>query len=486
VTERSSLEPDRETLAAWLRAFEDAALDFLDRLPQSHARGTLGPAGDAIAEETTRPIGETPYPGGATELAALLVRAADAALNTTGPGYLAYIPGGGLPATAVANLIADVLNRYTGLVPAAPALTRLENDVLRWLANEFGYGPGAGGLLTSGGSLSQLSAIITARHARFGDVAVPADATAYTSNQAHRSVSKALRLAGHATSALRTVGVDARLRMDPAALDAAVRRDREDGRQPFLVVAAAGTTNTGAVDPLPAIADVCAGHGLWLHVDGAYGGAFVLCPEGKAALAGIERADSITFDPHKGMFLPYGTGALLAKDGAALRRAHQDDAAYLQDLELDRSLAASPAEYGPELSRPFRGIRLWLPLMLHGARAFREALSEKLALARALHDGLVREPGIEVLDEPQLSIVAFRARRAPGETLAAWNARNESWMDAINARGRVMVSSTLLETPEGPAFTPRACVLSFRTHRDRIAALLEDAPATLPPAPTAR
>lgn len=486
MTERSSLEPDRETLAAWLRAFEDAALGFLDRLPESHARGTLGPAGDAIAEETTRPIGEEPYGGGAQELAALLVRAADAALNTTGPGYLAYIPGGGLPATAVADLVGDLLNRYTGLVPAAPALTRLENDVLRWLTNEFGYGPGAGGLLTSGGSLSQLSAIITARHARFGDVAVPADATAYTSSQAHRSVSKALRLAGHATSALRTVAVDARLRMDPAALDAAVRRDREDGRQPFLVVAAAGTTNTGAIDPLPALADVCAAHGLWLHVDGAYGGAFVLCPEGRTALAGIERADSITFDPHKGMFLPYGTGALLVKDGGALRRAHQDDAAYLQDLELDRSLAASPAEYGPELSRPFRGIRLWLPLMLHGARAFREALSEKLALARELHDGLVRQPGIEVLDEPQLSIVAFRARRGPGETLAAWNARNEAWMDAINARGRVMVSSTLLDTSEGPAFTPRACVLSFRTHRDRIAALLEDAPATLPPVPTAR
>ena len=479
--EPGGLEPDRETLESWLRTFADAAFDHLDRLPTVSAEGYVGPEGAAIAEAISRPIPEEPFGGGPTALAALLVQAAEGGLNTIGPGYLAYIPGGGLPATAIASLVADLLNRYTGLVPAAPGLMRLESDVLRWLANEFGYGPGAAGLLTSGGSLSQLAAMVTARHARFGDVAVPADARAYTSSQAHRSVAKALRLAGHGSEALRTVAVDDRWRMDPAALAEAVKRDRASGLRPFLVVAAAGTTNTGAIDPLPAIADVCAEHGLWLHVDGAYGGAFVLCPEGRAALRGIERADSITFDPHKGMFLPYGTGALLVREGEALRRAHHDEADYLQDLELDLHSGAdmSPAEHGPELSRPFRGLRLWLPLMLHGARAFREALSEKLALARSLHEGLARLADVEIVDPPQLSIVAFRARRRRGEPLTAWNARNEAWMDAINARGRVLLSSTLLSAAEGPAFTLRACVLSFRTHADRIAALLEDAPATL-------
>jgi aromatic-L-amino-acid decarboxylase len=480
-SEHDALEPDRETLASWLRTFADAALDHLDRLPTTSAAGRVGAEGAAIAQAVSRPIPEEPFAGGAAELAALLTRAAEAALNTIGPGYLAYIPGGGLPASAIANLVGDLLNRYTGLVPAAPALARLESDVLRWLASEFGYGPDAAGLLTSGGSLSQLSAMVTARHARFGDVAVPADACAYTSTQAHRSVAKALRLAGHGSDALRTVAVDDRWRMDPGALAEAVTRDRARGLQPFLVVAAAGTTNTGAVDPLPALADVCAEHGLWLHVDGAYGGAFVLCPEGRAALRGIERADSITFDPHKGLFLPYGTGALLVRDGAALRRAHRDDADYLQDLELELHSGAdmSPAEHGPELSRPFRGLRLWLPLMLHGARAFRDALSEKLALARTLHDGLARLAEVEIVDPPQLSIVAFRARRGRGEPLAAWNARNEAWMDAINASGHVLLSSTLLPSAEGPLFTLRACVLSFRTHADRIGALLEDAPATL-------
>jgi aromatic-L-amino-acid decarboxylase len=473
------LEPDRATLAAWVDTFTRAALDHVEGLGTRSAAGRVGPEGEAVADAVSRPIPEEPHEGGAAALAALVMRSVEGALNTAGPGYLAYIPGGGLPATAIADFVADVTNRYTGLAMAAPGPMRLEADVLRWLAREFGYGPGAAGLLTSGGSLSQLSAIVTARHARFGDACVPADACGYTSTQAHRSVAKSWRLSGHASATLATVAVDGRLRMDAAALAAGVRRDRDHGRQPYLVVASAGTTNTGAVDPLPEIADVCAEHGLWLHVDGAYGGAFVLCPEGRALLAGIERANSITFDPHKGMFLPYGTGVLLVKDGAALRRAHQDEAHYLQDLGESAGADLSPAACGPELSRPFRGLRLWLPLMLHGARAFREALAEKLALARAAHEGLARLQALEIVDPPQLSTVAFRARRRDGEPLDAWNARNESLLDAINGRGRVWLSSTLLDTPAGPAFTLRACVLSFRTHADRVDALVADAAAAL-------
>jgi aromatic-L-amino-acid decarboxylase len=473
------LEPDRATLASWIDAFARAALDHLDGLASGSAAGRVGAEGTAIGNEVSRPIPEEPFAGGASGLAALVMRSVEGALNTAGPGYLAYIPGGGLPATALADFVADVTNRYTGLTMAAPGPARLEADVLRWLAHEFGYGRDAAGLLTSGGSLSQLSAIVTARHARFGDACVPADACAYTSAQAHRSVAKSWRLSGHASTTLSIVGVDERLRMDPAALVAAVRHDRDHGRQPYLVVASAGTTNTGAVDPLPAIADVCAEHGLWLHVDGAYGGAFVLCPEGRRRLAGIERAHSITIDPHKGLFLPYGTGVLLVREGAALRRAHQDEADYLQDLGERGDADLSPAACGPELSRPFRGLRLWLPLLLHGARAFREALSEKLLLADVLHEGLARLDGVEIVDPPQLSTVAFRARRRAGEALAAWNARNESFLDGINAQGRVWLSSTMLDTPEGPAFTLRACVLSFRTHRDRVDALLADAPEAL-------
>jgi aromatic-L-amino-acid decarboxylase len=477
------LEPDRATAEAWLEVFSRLILDHIEGLPTRAAVGQIGAEGHRIAASLSVPIPEEPLSGGAPRLAALLEQAVDASFNTAGPGYLAYIPGGGLYATALADLVADGLNRFTGLAAAAPALCRLEADVLDWLARSFGYGPAAAGLFTSGGSLANFSAIVTARHQAFGESGELARAAAYTSTQAHHSIAKALGLAGVPPSNLRAVAVDARFRMEPEALRAAIRADRDRGYRPFLVVAAAGTTNTGAVDPLGPIAEVCAEERVWLHVDGAYGGAFVLCDEGRATLAGIERADSITFDPHKGMFLPYGTGCLLVRDGAKLRAAHHTGAAYLQDVEALGFGAPSPGELGPELSRPYRGLRLWLPLMLHGAAAFRSALAEKLVLARSFHAGLLalvaQGAGLEIVDGPQLSIVPFRLARSRGEALADWNRRNARCLDAINARGRVYLSSTLLPVGDGDAFTLRVCVLSFRTHAARIDAAIEDVAAAL-------
>jgi aromatic-L-amino-acid decarboxylase len=255
---------------------------------------------------------------------------------------------------------------------------------------------------------------------------------------------------------------------------------------PLAVVSAAGTTNSGAIDPLADIAELCRREGVWHHVDAAYGGAFVLCDEGRRRLAGIEAADSITFDPHKGMFLPYGTGCLLVRDGERLRAAHHMHAPYLQDFDaLDRAgEPPSPTEYGPELSRDFRGLRLWLPLVLHGAGAFRRALTEKLELAQRLHDGLAAiDPPLEIVDPPQLSVVTWRTPRRAGETVARWNARNAAMLARVNARGRVHLSSTVLPSPGDPgpdgaageaAFTQRACVLSFRTHARHVDACIED------------
>src|SRR6185295_8985183 len=170
-------------------------------------------------------------------------------------------------------------------------------------------------------------------------------------------------------------------------------QDRAAGLRPFLIVASAGTTNTGAVDPLPALADIAAGEGLWLHVDGAYGGFFVLTERGRRTFAGIERADTITLDPHKGMFLPYGTGCLLAKDRGTLRRAHSMPAEYLPAMS-DEADRVDFSEISPELSRDYRGLRVWLPLQLRGTRVFREALDEKLDLAAWAHEELRRVEGI--------------------------------------------------------------------------------------------
>jgi len=477
----TALEPDRATRERWLRTLAGLVEEHLEGLEHAPAVGATGEAARAIVRESHLPVPEEPLPGGIERAAAIIRRAAEASYNTPGPGYLAYIPGGGLFAAALADLVSNSLNRYTGIAAPAPALLALEAEVLAWLAREFGYGPEAAGLFTTGGSLANWTAIVTARHAAFGDSGDFRGATAYTSGEAHHSITKALRLAGIPPANLRAVDVDDRFRMSADDLRVRIREDRRQGRRPFLVVAAAGTTNTGAIDPLEAIAEVCAEEKLWLHVDGAYGGAFVLCGSGRPLLAGISRADSLVFDPHKGMFLPYGTGCLLVRDGATLRAAHAESAAYLQDISRDPDLPPSPSEHGPELSRDFRGLRVWLPLVLHGARAFREALEEKLALARAFHDGLVRLRAahfpIEIVDEPQLSVVPFRLERRGGEGLGNWNRRNAAFLQAINARKRVFLSSTLLPGRGGHEFTLRVCVLSFRTHAPRIAQALEDVAA---------
>jgi aromatic-L-amino-acid decarboxylase len=245
--------------------------------------------------------------------------------------------------------------------------------------------------------------------------------------------------------------------MEVDALGRAIADDRAGGLTPFAVVASAGTTNTGAIDSIDAIADVAGAEGLWLHVDGAYGGFFQLTDRGRERFRGIERADSITLDPHKGMFLPYGTGALVVRDGAKLRDAHHiGTSAYLQDLAADAHIP-NFAEYSAELSRDFRGLRVWFPLKLHGVSAFREALDEKLDLTEHLYESLKAIPELELPWQPELTVVAFRLRDGD-------DAANRRLLDAINDSKRVFLSSTVLDD----RFTVRACILSHRTHRDRI------------------
>jgi glutamate/tyrosine decarboxylase-like PLP-dependent enzyme len=479
---RDTLEPPRELQERWLDALARFTHDQLAGLERAPAAGPIGAEAMAIADEVSRPIAEEPLAGGIDAVIDVLQRAAGASLNAPGPGYLAYIPGGGIYAAALADFVANGLNRYTGMSAPAPALFRLELDVLGWLCQSFGYGSTARAVLTPGGSPANLAAVIAARHEHFGDAGNFERAIVYTSTQAHHSISKAVRLAGIPQANVRAIAVDDAFRLRTDALEHAIVEDRQRGLRPFLVIAAAGTTNTGAVDPLPSIADITARESLWLHVDGAYGGAFVLCEEGRRRLAGIERADSIAFDPHKGLFLPYGTGCLLVADGYKLRRAHHLDAEYLQDLS-GGDVSWSPAELGPELSRDFRGLRLWLPLMLHGAGAFRAALGEKLDLAERFVRGLdeLAQGGapISIVARPQLSTVAFRVQRRPGETLVDYNRRNVAFLAAINARQRVHLSSTLLPVEDGMAHTSRVCVLSFRTHARHIDRCLEDVKASL-------
>jgi aromatic-L-amino-acid decarboxylase len=399
------------------------------------------------------------HPGEFGPLLERASRAASAAYETAGPSYLAYIPGGGLFTAALGEFLASGLNRYTGKVTPAPALVALEASVLRWLCDIFDFPETAQGLLTTGGSIANLTALAAAR-ARHAEGETDR-ATVYVGEHAHGSLAKAARTIGIARPHLRMVRSTANLRLDLAHLRELIAADRAAGLIPTSICAAAGTTNTGTVDPLDEIAELAAEEGVWFHVDAAYGGFFQLTGRGRTRLAGIERADSITLDPHKSLFLPFGTGALVVRSADALRHAFAEGADYLQDLGESNGLPDFDS-LSVELSRDFRGLRLWLPLHLHGVAAFREQLDEKLDLARLAHETLAADPRLEVPWTPDLSVVAFRLRDGDDE-------EQLEFLERINASQRVLLSSTRLE---GKIYL-RLAILSFRTHEDRVREVLE-------------
>jgi aromatic-L-amino-acid/L-tryptophan decarboxylase len=444
------LDPSPEQMREMGEAALAYLVDFIRGLDDAPAENT------EHALELARELrAEPPEQGGPFEDVFAETREAVArTFEYAGPGYLAYIPGGGLFAAALGEFLAQGVNRYAGLWQPSPAVVQIEENVTRWLCSLFGYGASSQGILTSGGSLANFSAMVAARHAKLGEDFT--DGTYYVSEQAHASVTKAATLAGFTNRNVRIVPTDAELRMDPDALRRMVEEDRAAGLRPFLVGPSAGTTNTGAIDPLDAIADVAEANGMWMHVDGAYGGFFILTQRGRERFRGIERADSVTLYPHKGMFLPYGTGALVVRDGENLRQAHFEGAAYLQDLAPAGELP-NYNEYSAELSRDWRGLRVWLPLRLHGVSAFREALDEKLDLTEVLDEGLKAIPELELPWAPQLSVVAFRLRDRDDEA-------SRRLLERINASKRVFLSSTMIHG----RYTIRACIVSHRTHRDRI------------------
>ncbi len=376
------------------------------------------------------------------------------------PGYLAYIPGGGLFPAALADFISNTTNRYTGVWQASPALVTLEANALDWLREWMGFPPEARGLFTAGGSMATFNAILCARERHLG--AEIRRGVLYTSDQAHHSVLKSAKLAGIMPDRVRALPCDGDYRLPVGALREAIAKDRRDGLTPFAVVSSAGTTNTGAVDPLDAIADLCAAEGLWHHVDGAYGAFFYLCDELKPLLRGLPRADSLTLDPHKGMFLPYGTGALLVRDGSALRAAHEATADYLPAMPHPDDFY-DPSQHGPDLSRGFPGLRVWLSVKLFGSAAFRGAVTEKRALTLDAARRIAALPHVVMDAPPELSLFAFHLTW-PGATLEQEDAATRLLMDRTTGRGRVMITGAVARG----RYLGRVCVLSFRTHQGEI------------------
>ena len=396
----------------------------------------------------------------------LQTRVNRAGFNSASGGYLGYIPGGGIYEAALGDYAAAVTNVYAGIFHASPGAVRMENALIRWAGKLVGYESNFGGNLTSGGSLANLIAISAARTTKKIKGKDLHKSVIYTTRHTHHSNQKAIKICGMEECPIHYIELDENYRLDARHFEEQVKNDLQQGLRPFLVVGNAGSTNQGAVDPLHEISRIAKENDIWFHVDGAYGGFFLITDYGKRKLRGIEKADSVILDPHKGLFLPYGTGMVLVRDVRHLLAANSFEAHYMQDAE-EHQEEYSPAELSPELSRHFRGLRMWLPLKLHGLQPFRTNLEEKILLARYFYYK-IRELGYDTGPFPDLSIVGFRyiPQGANLEEANEWNAR---LVRHIHHDGRVFVSSTFIRN----IYVIRCAILSFRTHREHVDKLLD-------------
>ena len=375
-------------------------------------------------------------------------------INAASGRHFGYIPGGGIYLGALGDYMAAVYNKYQGVFFASPGGVRMENQLIRWMGELVGYPEGCAGNLTSGGSIANLTAVVTARDAHEIKGRDIEQTVIYVSEQMHHCLNKAFRIAGMGEAIIRQVPLDDHYKIKPAQLQDLIEQDIESGLKPWLIVASAGTTDTGVIDPLQEIGAVAQKYHCWYHIDGAYGGFFLLSDEVRDQFRGIELSDSVVMDPHKSMFIPYGLGAVVIRDRRKLYQSHYYEANYMQDtLEAEE---ISPADLSPELTKHFRALRMWLPMKLYGLHPFKACLTEKIHLARYFHKEISKRSGFEVGPYPDLSVVYFRYLPSSGDAYVF----NEQLVKRIMEEGRIFLSSTVLQGN----FVIRCAVVSFRTH----------------------
>lgn len=394
------------------------------------------------------------------------------------PGYFAFIPACGTFPAALGDFIGAVLNPYVGSWMEAAGPTHLELVVLDWFKEWIGYPSSAAGILVSGGSAANMTALACARESLMG--AMSDSAVLYVGDQAHSSLARAARLLGFRPEQVRVLLTDDRQVLPPGRLAAAIDADVAAGRRPLFVSAAAGSTNTGAIDPLPELARICRDRGAWLHVDGAYGGFAAITERGKHALAGLELADSVTLDPHKWLYQPMECGSVLVRDGHLLRRAFEIAPDYLKDSVVEGG-EVNFADRGLQLSRGSRALKIWLSLRFFGLGAFREAIDRSLDLALLAEEHVRRRPELELMSPASLGIIAFRRRAADEATAARDNAR---LVAEFERTGQGLVSSTRLHG----RYAVRLCAMNHTSGPEHVRNVLDFfAEAALPerPAPAA-
>jgi glutamate/tyrosine decarboxylase-like PLP-dependent enzyme len=449
----------------------DVWTELLERLPDLPVNRELDPA--EVARAVALPVPEEPMavPDLVEHLREL---AFEQSLLIGHPGFLAYICGAGTVPGAATELLAASLNPCLGGYRLGPGAAEIELHLTRWLAGRFGLPEGAGGMIMSGGAMANFVGLKCARDEQLGvevrerGVREHGPVALYASEEAHVVIRRAADMLGLGSGAVRAIAIDERQRMRVDELEAAIERDRAAGVRPLAVCATAGTTTTGSIDPLPEIADAARRHGLWLHVDAAYGGAVVLSDELGGLLDGVQRADSLAVDPHKWLYTSQSAGCVLMRDFGALSRSFHSDASYIWLDEAERH-GVDFAMHGPQFSRGFAALKVWVSLLAHGRAAYGRRIAHDVALIRYLGELVEEHPDFELMCEPRLSICCFRYRPA------GWNGSeeqldrvNERLLTAIMADGRVYCSNAVIDG----RFGLRACIVNFRTEAADVERLL--------------
>ena len=450
VPREQALDRAAEIVAAGWRSFDQA-------------RATEPPIDDPLRELLEAALPETPT--AVLDVLEDARRALDESIAQTRPRYFAFVASSGLEIAVLGDLLASCFD--ANLAVWAAAATEIEDQAIRWVAEFLGF-PAQAGAFTSGGTVSNVTALAAAR-----ERAIPGSRreglgesrpTLYCSDEAHYSIERAAELLGIGSGNVRALPIDRDRRLVPEAVETAIRADRAAGRTPVAVVATAGTTLTGAVDPIDALADVCAEAGVWLHVDGAYGLPAAATPSASHLFRGLDRVDSVTLDAHKWLYLPKACGVLLVRRRDDLFQAFS----HVEDY-IPHERTGHMVDITLEYSRPFRALKLWLAFRAHGAQAFRDAVEDNLRQARLLYELVVDHAELEPLcGPPPLSIVPFR-HVGSGADVGLLNTLNAELIRTIQDDGRVWVAPATIDGNVGL----RPCFVNFRTGDDDVRALVE-------------
>ena len=483
----SSLDIDDDDLRTLAKAFGDLAIEYFEEVADQRVFTTS-------TGEDLRARFAGPPPAEATPLASLVEDCRDiiaGSRHNGHPRFFGYVASPSTPVGAFADLLASSLNPSVTSWRSAPAATEIEQTVLRWLGSLIGYDENAKGVLTSGGSMANLTALLIAHRSRTsgsvsesGIQGAGPRMTIYASDQVHFSIIKAADILGLGHESVRLVPADDRFCVDPDALRKAIERDRAQGLQPFCIVGSAGTAATGAVDSLNELANIAREYDLWFHVDGAYGAPAAMIADMTQLFAGLELADSVSLDPHKWLYTPVDCGCLLWRESTHARKAFMTEADYVKVLEFANLESFAFWDYGIELSRRFRALKVWLMLKYYGANRIAAAIADDIAMANYLADCVRQDSEFELLAPVQLSICCFRyvpaglrakLESATGEDQrkqieAEINRLNEQIMYRVQRGGEAYLSNAMLRGQ----FALRACIINFRTTRRDIDLTLEN------------